>query len=174
LDWLEQRSEELSDRSGISGRNESVKSSTSGLPRLIALFKQLRAAVLIAVGVGALKLLHKDFAAAIEHWVELLRLGTQIATPSMSSGENLKCHARQDQAAWDWEHDLCRIVPQEGIGLWLERRWAEWLAAIITGSLIPIEMYEIYRQPSGARIVVLVINTAMGGVSDLSDPRPSF
>ena len=44
------------------------------LPRLIALFKLLEAAVLIAVGVGALKLLHKDLAAAVEHWVELLGL----------------------------------------------------------------------------------------------------
>jgi Predicted membrane protein (DUF2127) len=44
------------------------------LLRLIALFKLLKAALLIAVGVGALKLLHKDVASAVEHWVELLRL----------------------------------------------------------------------------------------------------
>jgi hypothetical protein len=40
---------------------------------LIALFKLVKAALLIAVGVGALTL-HKDVAGAIEYWVELLRL----------------------------------------------------------------------------------------------------
>ena len=29
----------------------------------------------------------------------------------------------------------------EGIGLWLEQRWAEWLTVIITSALIPIEIY---------------------------------
>jgi len=51
-----------------------VKSSHSRLLRLIALFKLLKAALLIAVGVGALRLLHKDVAGTLEHWVELLKL----------------------------------------------------------------------------------------------------
>ena len=48
--------------------------SHSRLLRLIALFKLVKAALLIAVGVGALNLLHKDVAGAVEQWVELLRL----------------------------------------------------------------------------------------------------
>ena len=44
-----------------------------------------------------------------------------------------------------------------------EKRWAEWLTVIITASLIPIEIYEIWRQPTAARIVVLLINLAIVG-----------
>src|ERR1043165_2331147 len=41
---------------------------------LIGLFKLLKGVLLVAVGVGALKLLHKDIAAVVDHWVELVRV----------------------------------------------------------------------------------------------------
>ena len=40
----------------------------------------------------------------------------------------------------------------EGVGLWLLKRWAEWLTVIITSSLVPIEIYEIHRHPTPVRI----------------------
>jgi hypothetical protein len=49
----------------------------------------------------------------------------------------------------------------EGIGLWLEKRWAEWLTVIITSSLVPIEIYEIYRHPSPVKISVFLLNIAI-------------
>ena len=36
---------------------------------LIALFKLLKGFLLVAVGIGALKLLHRDIAQTVEHWV---------------------------------------------------------------------------------------------------------
>jgi uncharacterized membrane protein (DUF2068 family) len=51
----------------------------------------------------------------------------------------------------------------EGIGLWLVKRWAEWFTVIITSSLVPLEVYEIYRHPSPIKILVLVINIAVVG-----------
>ncbi|HEX2711696.1 MAG TPA: DUF2127 domain-containing protein, partial [Candidatus Acidoferrales bacterium] len=42
--------------------------------RLIAAFKLLKALALIALGVGALKLLHKDVAAVLEHWINVFRV----------------------------------------------------------------------------------------------------
>jgi len=40
--------------------------------RLIAVFKLLKAILLIAVGVGALKLLHQDAAGALDRWAAML------------------------------------------------------------------------------------------------------
>jgi hypothetical protein len=51
-----------------------MKSSDSRLVRLIALFKLLKAVLMIAVGLGALKLLHKDIASVLVHWVAMLGL----------------------------------------------------------------------------------------------------
>ena len=37
------------------------------------------------------------------------------------------------------------LFATEGIGVWLERRWTEYLTIIATGSLVPFELYELIR-----------------------------
>ena len=49
----------------------------------------------------------------------------------------------------------------EGTGLWLRKRWGEWLTVIITGSLLPVEALEIYRHPRAVKVMVLVVNLAI-------------
>ena len=51
-----------------------MKTSHDRLLRLIALFKFFKAAMLIALGVGAFHLIHKDLGEVLEHWTEALRL----------------------------------------------------------------------------------------------------
>ena len=46
----------------------------------------------------------------------------------------------------------------EGVGLWRERRWAEYLTIIATGSLIPFEIYEIFNRPSPIKFATFVVN----------------
>ena len=46
-----------------------MKTADTRLLRLIALFKLLKAALLITVGVGALRLVHTDVTALVEKWV---------------------------------------------------------------------------------------------------------
>jgi uncharacterized membrane protein (DUF2068 family) len=38
------------------------------------------------------------------------------------------------------------------------KRWAEWFTVIATGSLIPIEVYEIVSHPSVLKVLVLIVN----------------
>ena len=49
----------------------------------------------------------------------------------------------------------------EGTGLWLERRWGEWATVVITGMLIPVEMYEVLRHVTVVKVLVLVVNVAV-------------
>ncbi len=49
----------------------------------------------------------------------------------------------------------------EGVGLFLRKRWAEWFVVIVTGSLLPLEIYEIFHKFSPWKIAVLVINLAI-------------
>jgi uncharacterized membrane protein (DUF2068 family) len=51
----------------------------------------------------------------------------------------------------------------EGTGLWLEKRWGEWLTVVITGSLVPVEIYELYRHGSALKVAVLVMNLGIFG-----------
>jgi uncharacterized membrane protein (DUF2068 family) len=138
-----------------------VKASHSRLLRLIALFKLVKAALLIAVGVGALKLIHKDVAGAVEHWVELLRLdpNNHYIDTALEKASNLTPDKIKQLGLGSMIY--AGLFLTEGIGLWLEKNWAEWLTVIITSSLIPIELYEIYRNPTPVKIAVLLINVAI-------------
>src|SRR6185436_15664060 len=53
------------------------------------------------------------------------------------------------------------LLLTEGIGLWFERRWAEYLTIIATSSFIPLELYELSKRVSDVRLVVLGINLAI-------------
>jgi uncharacterized membrane protein (DUF2068 family) len=46
----------------------------------------------------------------------------------------------------------------EGGGLFLRKRWAEWLTVVATTLLIPVELYELIRRPSVLKAGGLVIN----------------
>jgi uncharacterized membrane protein (DUF2068 family) len=131
------------------------------LLRLIALFKLVKAALLIAVGVGALNLLHKDVAGAVEQWVELLRLdpNNHYIDIALEKASNLTPDKIKQLGLGSMIY--AGLFLTEGIGLGLEKRWAEWLTVIITSSLIPIEIYEIYRHPTAIKIAVLLINIAI-------------
>jgi uncharacterized membrane protein (DUF2068 family) len=135
--------------------------SHSRLLRLIALFKLVKAALLIAVGVGALNLLHKDVAGAVEQWVELLRLdpNNHYIDFVLEKASNLTPDKIKQLGLGSMIY--AGLFLTEGIGLWLEKRWAEWLTVVITSSLIPIEIYEIYRHPTAIKIAVLLINIAI-------------
>ena len=49
----------------------------------------------------------------------------------------------------------------EAVGLWLQRRWAEYLTFIVTASLLPLEIYELMHKLSPTKIVAFVINVAV-------------
>jgi uncharacterized membrane protein (DUF2068 family) len=49
----------------------------------------------------------------------------------------------------------------EGIGLWLQRRWAEYLTVVATASFIPFEIFEVARRVTATRMVALVVNLAI-------------
>jgi uncharacterized membrane protein (DUF2068 family) len=44
------------------------------------------------------------------------------------------------------------LFATEGIGLLLRRRWAEYFTIVTTGALIPLEIYELARHFSVAKI----------------------
>jgi len=45
-----------------------------------------------------------------------------------------------------------------GRGLYLEKAWGEYMTLIITGSFLPLEVYELMRRLTWVRSGLLVIN----------------
>ena len=119
--------------------------------------------MLIALGVGVFRLLHKDVGGIVEHWVEALRLdpGNRFVDAVLAKASNLRPEQIKKLGLGSFLYAVLFLA--EGTGLWLEKRWGEWLTVIITGSLVPVEIYEIYRHPSAVKVAVLAINVAIVG-----------
>jgi len=49
----------------------------------------------------------------------------------------------------------------EAVGLWLTRRWAEYLTFLATTILLPLEIYEIANRVTALKIIGFVINVAV-------------
>lgn len=49
----------------------------------------------------------------------------------------------------------------EAVGLWRERRWAEYLTALATAGFLPFEIYELIERVTVVRIGALIINIAI-------------
>jgi uncharacterized membrane protein (DUF2068 family) len=49
----------------------------------------------------------------------------------------------------------------EGVGLWLDQLWAEYLTVIATSLLIPFELYELARKPSIWKAAGIAVNVAI-------------
>jgi uncharacterized membrane protein (DUF2068 family) len=140
-----------------------MNSSDGKLVRLIALFKLLKAALLIGVGIGALKMFHKDVTSVLQHWVSLLGLdpGNRYVDLALQKASNLSPNKIRGLGIGSFLY--AGLFLTEGVGLCLMRRWAEWLTVIITGSFVPVEVYHIYHRPTPIKILVLIINLAIVG-----------
>lgn len=49
----------------------------------------------------------------------------------------------------------------EAVGLWYQRRWAEYLTFLVTTSLLPLEVYELINRLTALKVVAFVINVAV-------------
>jgi uncharacterized membrane protein (DUF2068 family) len=46
----------------------------------------------------------------------------------------------------------------EAVGLWLEKRWAEYLTAVATAGLLPLEIHELLKRVTALRLGALIVN----------------
>ncbi len=129
--------------------------------RIIAVYKLLKSLALLALGIGALNLLHKDVAAVAEHWINIFQVDPHshyirllLAKLSIVDDKRLK-----ELSVGTFIYSA--IFLTEGVGLALGKRWAEYLTIISTASLLPIEVYELARHASIGKVLALVINLAV-------------
>jgi len=129
--------------------------------RLIAAFKLLKGLALLALGIGALELLHKDVAAVVEHWINIFQVDPHshyiqllLAKLSIVDDRRLK-----ELSVGTFIYSA--IFLAEGVGLALGKRWAEYLTIVTTASLLPLEVYELVKHVGIGKGVALVINLAV-------------
>ncbi len=126
--------------------------------RPIALFEAFKGAVVLIAGFGLLSFLGRDNEEFAEQIIRHLQLNPakhypQIFITAMSRLNDAHLLALAGFAAL---YALVRFA--EAYGLWHERRWAEWLAALSGGIYIPIEIYELLYRANWLKVAALIIN----------------
>jgi uncharacterized membrane protein (DUF2068 family) len=127
----------------------------------IALFKLTKGILLLIVAIGAHRLLHRDVANTIAHWVDVLRVDPDNRYIHRLLTGALSVTPAQLKAASAGTFIYSGLLLTEGIGLLLRKRWAEYFTIITTAGLIPLEIYEIVHHLTAAKIVVLAVNVAI-------------
>ena len=128
---------------------------------MIAVFKFLKAASLAALSVGVFRVMHQDLGLRLEHVIRAMRLDPGNRNVEMLIARLSDLTPEQVKRLGVVGVIYAGLFLVEGTGLWLQRRWGEWATVVITGLLIPIEVYEIFRHPSAVKVLVLILNVAV-------------
>jgi uncharacterized membrane protein (DUF2068 family) len=127
----------------------------------IGLFKLLQAAMFILLGIGAIRLLHKDLMQVAEHFILALRFNPEghFVNLVLERVAMIDPHRLRQISAVIFLIALLDII--EGTGLVLEQWWAEFVTLILTASFLPWEFFEMLRHDNWIRILLTVINLAV-------------
>jgi uncharacterized membrane protein (DUF2068 family) len=129
--------------------------------RIIGAFKLATALLLAAAGFGIFRLLNTDLGEALEHFASRLHLDPEnwLVHEAISRVSGLDRAHLKAIGAGTFFYAVLEAV--EGVGLSLQRHWAEYLTVIATALLLPPEIYEIARKATGLWIAVLLANLAI-------------
>jgi uncharacterized membrane protein (DUF2068 family) len=143
--------------------NAKKRSRTRGDTTLlaIAIFKFVKGAVLFALSCGALTLLHKNVAMEVEHWLNQLRIDTDNRFVGALLTKLHLVHTKELKELSALGAGYAMLFLTEGTGLLFRKRWAEWLTIIATSSLMPVEIYELVKQFTAVRLLVVLANVGV-------------
>lgn len=129
---------------------------------LVAVYSFVKAAALLAAGMGALGLLNGRMSEAASNWLEGLalrhqsRLAGQLADHALPYLDQATNRRLIEIAAGAFLFAAVYVV--EGVGLWRCRRWAEYLTIGVSASFLPFELIAIFRHISAPLLVTFVLN----------------
>jgi uncharacterized membrane protein (DUF2068 family) len=128
--------------------------------KLIAIFKIVKGVLLLAIGFSLLVLNSRSrWLDAVSDWAdeEVLLVHSRILLYLLNK---LQAVLSDGQLRLPGLLALfyAAILFTEGIGVYLQKRWAEFLMVFATATLIPFEVRHICHRPSITGFVVLAVN----------------
>jgi uncharacterized membrane protein (DUF2068 family) len=130
---------------------------------LIGLFKLAKAIFFFGIGVGAIHLLHKDLEDEVMRLAVRFKFDPESRFVSLllDKIDLIDAHRLREISVATFAYSALALT--EGVGLLLEKVWAEYLTLILTVSFLPWELYELARRPDWFRLSLLLINLAVLG-----------
>jgi uncharacterized membrane protein (DUF2068 family) len=132
----------------------------SALPVIIG-FKAFKATTLTVVGVALLVTRHADPVDLVVRLALAVHLPLTSALLGKALTFALGLTVGKQIALGITALAYAVLMGAEGIALYLRKPWARWFTIGATSSLIPIELYEIVREPRAMRILILLANVAV-------------
>ena len=129
--------------------------------RLIGGFKFFKGLTLIAVGLGALQLVHKDVALEVERVADVFRVDPDNRYLYWAAVHLAVLSERRLRELSIGTFFYAALFFTEGTGLLLLRAWAEYFTLIVTASLLPIEIYELVKHETLPKWLLLALNLAV-------------
>jgi uncharacterized membrane protein (DUF2068 family) len=125
----------------------------------IGVLKLLKCASLIAIGIALVRCRDKDLGEIAARWLNWLWVSrsyfdAMLVRLSLMSKETIDKFAIGSFV-------YSALLAIEGVGLTMQKRWAEYLTVIITASLLPFEIYELTQRLTVSGVIVTLINLAI-------------
>ena len=124
----------------------------------IGIFKLAKSIFFFCLGVGAFKLLHKDLGDVAMQIAQVLHRDPEghFVTLMMQQVDRIDAHRLREIGFATFAYSGLALT--EGIGLMLEKVWAEYLTTILTVMFLPWELFELARDPNLMRLSLLIAN----------------
>ena len=127
----------------------------------IGLFKLGKAILFFSLGLGAIHLLHKDLGDEVMRLATALKFDpeSKFVTLLLDKVDLIDAHRLKQISLATFSYSALALT--EGIGLMLEKVWAEYLTLFLTISFLPWELFELAHHPNWFRLSLLLINLAV-------------
>ena len=128
---------------------------------MIGIFKLAKSMLFFCVGIGAIHLLHKDLGDEVMRLATALRFDPEgrMVGLLVNKADGIDVHKLREIGFATFAYSGLALT--EGVGLMLEKVWAEYLTLALTVSFLPWELFELYKGPTVVRVGLLVINLAV-------------
>ena len=105
----------------------------------------------------------------VTHWVEMLRIDPEDRFIHGILAKLFSTTSKQLKELSAGSFIYAGLFLTEGVGLLLQKHWAEYLTVITTSTLIPLEVYELAKHFSTAKLAILAVNVVIVWYSDLQN-----
>jgi uncharacterized membrane protein (DUF2068 family) len=138
-------------------KNQTPKERTWTI-HILAIVKFVKGVLLLIVGIKLLTLINKDAADVFEAFITRhgIDSGNRIVQTIAEKLEGVGKTQMILFSVGSFFYSALQLT--EGIGLWMQKRWAEFLTVIATSLLIPVEIYEIFEKFTWVRVIVFAAN----------------
>jgi uncharacterized membrane protein (DUF2068 family) len=126
--------------------------------RIIAIYKFCKTLLVLGVAWGLFRLVHADLDSVSDRVLALFHLKAEFRLVRELREQFVGLSPRELRLG-GVDALVCAVLfAAEGLGLWWEKKWAEWMVIINSGILVPFEIKAVWVHPDWLRGSILVIN----------------